>query len=160
APPALARRMPLLDPGDHLVEHLPAEVAAPDHLWVLEIVTEPDRGDGLAGDVARLAPTRHLVVAQLGVRVEEGRQLRVLVALGLPALRGRRADGAAAVDERDRASDAAGELDRLALVGREPADPVLQLLDRVVDPLARPGEQPDVLQHAQRPEGPPPQAHP
>ena len=79
---------------------------------VLEAVPELDERDQLARDVAVLAPRADLVVVELGILVPERGRLRVLVDVALPAVRGDAAERAAAVDERDRAADLAGELAR------------------------------------------------
>ena len=69
----------LLDAGHDLVEQPVGELEAVHDLRVLEVVAQPDQGDDLAGDVAVLAPSRELVVAQLGLGVPEGGDLGVLV---------------------------------------------------------------------------------
>ena len=82
---------------------------------------ELDQGEHLPGDVAVLAPTADLVVVELGIDVPERGRLRVLVDRALPPHRRDTAEPAAAVDDRDRAVDLAGELARrvvLAFDGR------------------------------------------
>ena len=60
------------------------QVEAPGHLGMLGIVAQVDQRDELPGGIPVLAPAGQLVVAQLGIDVEEGRALGVLVDLGLP----------------------------------------------------------------------------
>ena len=79
---------------------------------MLEAVPQLDEREDLTGHVAVLAPPADLVVVELGVRVPERRRLRVLVDVALPALRRDRTERAAAVDQRDRAADPAGDLAR------------------------------------------------
>ena len=79
---------------------------------VLEAVPQLDEGHELARHVAVLTPRADLVVVELGIRVPERGRLRVLVDVALPAVRGDRAERAAAVDQRDRATDPARELTR------------------------------------------------
>ena len=87
---------------------------------VLEAVPQLDEREDLPGDVAVLAPAADLVVVELGVRGPERGCLRVLVDVALPAHRRDRAERAAAVDERDRAVDPAGELARRVRRARRP----------------------------------------
>ena len=74
-----------------------------------------DEREDLARHVAVLTPAADFVVIELGIEVPEGRRFRVLVHALLPTLRGRRADRASSVDERDRPSDPAGQLARRVL---------------------------------------------
>ena len=86
-------------------------VETPQDLGVLGVVAEVDQGDELAGDVAVLAPPGDLVVAQLGVDVENAGALGVLVDLRLPPQRRPPRRGPVSpVDERDGAADAPGDL--------------------------------------------------
>src|SRR5205085_2121103 len=119
----------LFDAGDDFVQHRQRHLEATGDLRVLELVPQVDEGEDLPRDVAMLTPTLHLVVAELGMRVPERRRVRVLVHLRLPAGRRHRADVAAAVDERDRATDALGDDLGHAAVGRELVATLAQLLD-------------------------------
>src|SRR5262245_44435141 len=75
-------------------------------------MTELDEREQLPGHVAVLAPAADLVVVELGVLVPERGGLRILVHTALPAVRGDTPERAAAVEDRDRATELPRDLAR------------------------------------------------
>src|SRR2546423_1714863 len=94
------------------------------------------RRDATPSPVLRavLAPAAYVVVHQLGHRGAERGGLGVLHVLVLPPQRGGCAEAGCAVDDRQRAPDAARQLTRFALLTGELVAPAAQLVDRDADP--------------------------
>ena len=98
-------------------DRLGGELEAPPHARVLVAVLEQHHRE--PGPVRQRRPAADLVVVGLRQLGEEGRQLGVLVELGLPAPRDRRGQ-AGAVDDRQRARRAARRPRRRGPAARRP----------------------------------------
>ena len=118
---------------------------------MLEVVAQLHEREELTRHVAVLAPAADLVVVELGIGVPERGRLGVLVHVALPALGGDGAEGAAAVEDRDRRPDPPGDLARRVGGGVDVTTALLaprrELASSRVEPLPGVGKEAHPLEH-------------